>query len=112
MTGSNHSSRRLSYMSYSEEGGDGSAHVCRSSGVPSSQEGTLFARTYVSNHYLYGVGVYVAEGDAVVDGLGLAVGLAVEVALGLADGDGVSEKLVADIFQTWALLNSACVGIL
>ena len=47
-----------------------------------------------------------------VDGLGLAVGLAVEVAVGLADGDGVSEKLVADIFQTWALLNSACVGIL
>jgi len=77
----------------------------------SGEEGTIFARTYVTNHYLYGVGVYVADGDAVVDGLGLAVGLAVEVAVGLADGDGVSEKLVADIFQTWALLNSACVGI-
>ena len=70
----------------------------------------FFARTYV--HYLYGAGVGVAVGDAVVDGLELAVGLAVEVAVGLADGDGVSEKLAADMFQTWALLNSACVGIL
>ena len=63
-------------------------------------------------HQLYGAGVYVADGDAVADGLGLATGLAVEVAVGLVDGDGVSVKLVADIFQTWALLNSACVGIL
>jgi hypothetical protein len=74
--------------------------------------GLVFSSGYVSNHYLYGVGVDVADGEAVVDGLGLAVGLAVEVAVGLADGDGVSEKLVADIIQTWALLNSACAGIL
>ena len=74
--------------------------------------GYNFCEDICQNHYLYGAGVCVADGDTVVDGLGLAVGLAVEVAVGLADGDGVSEKLVADIFQTWALLNSACVGIL